>query len=465
MHRKIAFLFAVPLLMLVWLLFKPVSTQAAFSYVTDTLSSSRLSVAGKTTSVVGNTVTMATTATAGYYSTSSANLRVGDLVDVGTGTGITITGIASYSATGANVFTASGTPAAGDIFFKSRPVHQINFQPSISMTGGFFRVLIPAGATTPNDGKPDPDGFDFDSFTATYATASGLGTGYFDSATASGGTDCAAGYHCFEFHFPATVNAGTAVYIYIGDGTTTANRSLIAPAPSSTHSLGLADTYPIIIQQFANGTNPVSGTPADTSKSRIALVEAVRVFAVVEPSISFQIVGVASGVSTCGSTTQVNTQTGVIAPLTVPFGSLALNAFYNAAHTLVVNTNAPNGYIVTAIEDHALGLNGGTAVTIPDTTVAAYNSGTGAAWASATTNGFGYAAAAGNGSPSVFPSTATQYRAFANNLSAQPPQTVMSSTSVANDHRANICYRISVGATQQAGNYENQVTYTATASF
>lgn len=464
MNRKIAFLFAAPLFALVWMLFKPMPSQASFSYVTDTLSTSRLSVAGKTASVVGNTVTMATTASAGFYSTSSANLRVGDLVDVGTGTGITITGIASYSATGASVFTASGTPAAGNIYYKSRPQHQISFQPNSSVTGGFFRVLIPAGAGTNNDGAPDSDGFDFDSFNATYATASGLGTGYFDAATASGGTNCTAGYHCFEFHFPGTVSSATPVYLYIGNASTTANTGLIAPAPSSTHSLGLADTYPIIVQEFANGANPTTAAPVDTAKSKVALVESVRVFAVVEPSISFQIVGVANGVSACGSTTTVSTQSpGVEAPLTVPFGSLALNTLFNAAHTLVVNTNAVNGYIVTAVEDHALGLNGGSATVIADTSVAAYTSTTGAAWASGSTNGFGHSSQSANGA-SVYP-TSGNYRAFANALSLQPPQTVMYGTTFANDHRAYVCYRVSVGATQPAGDYENQVTYTATASF
>ena len=107
---------------------------------------------------------------------------------------------------------------------KSRPVHQIGFQPSTSITGGFFRVLIPAG-TTGNDGSPDSDGFDFDSFNATYATASSNVTGLFTAATASGGTNCTAGYHCVEFHFPGTINAAAPIYLYIGDGTTTSPRN------------------------------------------------------------------------------------------------------------------------------------------------------------------------------------------------------------------------------------------------
>lgn len=452
------------------MLLTPPKSRADLTFVTDTLSTSRLSVAARILSISGNLVSIDPTAATGFNSTSSANLRGQDA--------ITINGVAhvvnAVEITNSNQFTTVAAAPAGaagqSIYYRSQPVHHISFRTSTSVPDGFFRILIPAsGTSNNNDTNPDPDGFDFN--TITNANASAAATTNFnwvtayEGATVSGGTNCTAGYHCFEFHYTGTGPSGSDIHLYIGDTT----KSLIAPAPASGHNLGVADTYPVLVQQFPGNVNPSTYTPIDANKGRIALIESVRVTATVDPSISFQIIGMTSGITACGVTTTVNTQTAPNAPLSVPFGTLSLNTFATAAHTLIVSTNALNGYIVTAIENDQMGKDAGTTPFIPDNTCDAGTCTvtTAGNWVTPAGNaGFGYSLEAVSGATVEFTAGASfNSKPFANAAGLQPPTRIMYSTGVSNDHRANVCYRVSVDATQAAGDYENMVTYTATASF
>ena len=165
------------------------------------------------------------------------------------------------------------------------------------------------------------------------------------------------------------------------------------------------------------------------------------------------------------STDVTTTATGV------PFGTMALNTFKTLAQTLTVSTNAASGYAVTTIENDQLGKDGGTSTFIADTPcdTGPCTHTTQQDWETATNNGFGYsldnddAAAidfeynsAGTFDAKQFPSTAD---------GSEDPESLFSSTTVANAENANVCYRLSIGATQAAGDYENNITYTATATF
>lgn len=442
------------------------------TFVGDTLSSSRLSFAGRVLSVAGNLVSINPTGISGFSSTSSANLRVGDSILIN---GVSHS-VQSIQNTANNQFFTASVPSASagnPIYYLSKPTHTITFTSGTTIPSGFFRVLIPASTGTNNDGTPDPDGFDFNSMASagktTYASATNA-TGFtFDTsnigATVSGGTNCIAGYHCFEFHYTGAGTMGTQISLVVGNATS----SLIAPSPKLGHDIAIADSYPVFIQQFSNGTNPSTSTPVFIKKGSVALIEPVRITLTVEPLISFQIVGVAAGVSACGVTTNVSTQLGVEGPLTVPFGSLPINSFVNAAHTMMVSTNAVNGYVVTVQENRAMGLNGGATTTIPNTTCdsgsCTYTSNSN--WVTAAGHpGFGYSLESVSGATVPFTAGASfSAKAFPSAGSGQPAQIVMSGSTVADAHTANLCYRISVDATQPAGNYENQITYTATASF
>lgn len=446
-------------------------SSANLTSVKDTLQSSRLSVNARVdstgTSVGSSNVKLKTAASAPANTISTANLKAQDSVVIGTGT-YTIVDIID-----SDEFTVTPVLASGDaddndpIYLKNRPRHAITFTTASAVANGYFQILLPADTTTPNDGNPDDEGYDFNTTVDVTSPADVGSTFDFVTgvATASGATGCTspANYHCFEFHYSGTGAVGQALSLYIGN--TNGSNTPIAPATGTSHTEGTADTYPIIVRQFAASTDPNVATPVDATTARIAHIEAVRVTATVDPTISFSIAGIASGNTRCGVSTSVTTTA-----TSVPFGGMALNTFKTLAQDLTVSTNASGGYVVTASENDELGLGGATTPFIPDTscdsgpcTISSQQD-----WNTATNNGFGYSIQNVDAASVPFQyNTAGTFdaRPFANIVDSETPQTIFSSTTVANAENAYVCYRLSVGATQAAGDYENQITYTATGTF
>ncbi len=428
----------------------------------DTLQSSRLSFAGrvKSPTVAGSShVWIYTSSAAEFYSITTAALRAGDSLTIGDSS-YTIGSIVDT-----DEFTLTTNLDSGDaadpsaIYLKSAPQHVLTFNTASSIAGGFFRVLIPAATSNSNDGNPDSTGFDFNtSVTLTPTDTTGY-TFLTNTATASGGTNCPSGWHCFEFHYIGAGGISTAITLKLGN--TSGATTPIAPAPASGHTVGTADTYTFKVQNFVNAADP-TGTPTDQTQGKIGVIEAVRVTATVDPTITFSIAGVSSGGSACGITTDVTTTATA-----VPFGTLSLNTFFDGAQLLTVSTNAVNGYSVTAIENDQMSIGGLGVTTIPDTVC--NNPGTDCTstaeqnWdVAASAPGFGYTLTSVSGATVPFTTGA--------NFSSRPfdattVREVMSSGGVSDSHTANVCYRISVDSTQAAGDYENQITYTATASF
>ena len=451
----------------------------------DTLSSSRLSFMGRVdsagTSVGSSVVLIDTVASDPSNSVSTANLAAGDTIHIGE-SNYTVDTILD-----GDQFTITTTLAAGDaddgdlIYVIQRPIHTITFTTASAVPNGFFQVLLPAatndipagGSGAGNEGVPDSDGFDFGGGSVTITGTDATDYDFISevsAATVSGAAGCTApaNYHCFEFHYGGDGAASTAITLAIGSGANTP----IAPGPKSGHTEATADEYRPIIKNFASGANPNTDIALDQTTVSIGIIESVRVTATVDPSITFTIAGVASGATNCGAgaSTDIDTTTGTNAPLAVPFGSLTLNTFADAQHLLTVSTNASGGYAVTAAEDDQLSIGGAGVITIPDTDCdnedCTITSGT--EWNTGTDNGFGYSLQ-NSGAASIsfeWDDTALSFKAkpFAV-LGTDTPETLFSSTTVANAEAAYVCYRISVGATQQAGDYENLVTYTATATF
>lgn len=455
----------------------PFSTDSAnLTVVKDTLQSSRISSRARVdatgTFVGSSNVLLKTSGSAPAYTVSTANFRIGDSLVIGTGT-YTIVGI-----TDVDEFSVSPVLAAGDaddddpIYLKSKPQHVVTFNSASAVSDGYFRILLPADSSNPNDSNPDDDGFDFGGGTVTVTGTDTAGYDFVTGvATAAGGTGCTspANYHCFEVHYSGSGGVGTAITITIGN--TNGSNTPIAPAPSSSHTQATADTYSFQVRNYDNVDALIDNTIGKT-----AVIESVRVTATVDPTISFSIAGVASGANPCGTgatnQTDIDTTTGTNAPLAVPFGTLALNTFKDAAHLLTVSTNASNGYTVTAQENDQLGKDGGTTPYIPDTDGdnGTADETTSDTWDTATGNpGFGYTLKSVSGATVPFNSSGANFNARRFPSVADPDAplvaTVMSNTTVANSDTANVCYRISVDATQAAGDYENQITYTATASF
>lgn len=462
------------------LLFHPPVLQSAnLTSVKDTLQTSRLSVNARVdvagTVVGGSNVRLKTVASTPANTVSTANLHDGDVLTIGTGS-YTVVGIFDSSN-----FTVTPVIASGDqtdnnpIYLKEKPQHVITFNTATAVPNGFFQILLPANATTPNDGKPDPDGYDFNTavdVVGTNVTGYNFVTGV---ATVSGATGCTApaNYHCFEVHYNGSGAIGTAITIKIGN--TTGTNTPIAPSTASGHTEGTADTYPVLVKNFALNDNPNTATPIDKTTARVAQIEAVRVTATVDPTISFSIAGVAAAQTRCGVATDVSTSTGTNAPLAVPFGTMTLNTFKNAAQNLTVSTNAASGYVVTASENQPLGKDGASTPNIADSlgNGGAMTESASAEWTTATINGFGFSIQNVNAASTAFLyTTATGNctgtfcaRQFASIAGAETPQTLFSSTTVANAENIYVCYRLGVGATQAAGDYENQITYTATGTF
>ncbi len=450
--------------------------------VLDTLQSSRLSFHGRVdstgTAVGSSIVTMLGTtgldsASSQANSISTANLKIGDTLIIGSSAAdfYTIVGISS-----ATTFTVSPVLASGDadntdpIYFNAKPRHVITFSTATAIPNGFFQILLPADATTPNNGLADDQGYDFNTTVTVGTTDAGVYDFVTGVATVAGGTGCTApaNYHCFEAHYSGAGSIGQAISITIGN--TNGATTPIAPATGGSHTEGTADTYSVLVKNFANQANPNSATPVDSTTGKVAHIEAVRVTATVDPTISFSIAGVAAAQTRCGVSTDVTTTATA-----VPFATMALNTFKNAAQLLTVSTNGSAGYVVTASENDQLGKDGGTTPFIIDSlgNGGAMTESTFAEWTTSTINGFGFSLQ--NSSAVSVPfeyTTATGActgtfcaRQFADIQGAESVQTIMSSTTVANAEATNVCYRLGVGATQAAGDYENQIIYTATGRF
>ncbi len=437
---------------------------ANLTSVKDTLQTSRLSVRARVdstgTTVGSSRVKIKTSTSAPANTITTNNLKAQDSVIIGTGT-YTIIDVVDSDEIDVSPVLASGDADDDDpVYLKMRPRHVVQFNTATAQANGYFRILLPADTSNPNDGNPDDDGYDFNTsvdVSATDVSGYDFVTGV---ATPSGGTGCTspANYHCFEVHYSGTGGVGTTITVNIGN--TNGTNTPIAPATGGAHTEGTADTYSYLVRNYN-----ASDSLVDSTTGKVTHIEAVRVTATVDPSINFSIAGIASGATRCGVLTDVTTTATA-----VPFGTMALNTFKNLAQNLTISTNASSGYVVTAAENDELGKDGATSPFIPDTscdsgpcTISSQQD-----WNTATNNGFGYSIENVDATTVPFEyDTAGTFdaRPFANIVDGDTPQTIFSSTTVANAENAYVCYRLSVGATQAAGDYENQITYTATGTF
>lgn len=479
-NQKTALLLFILALINIGFFVRPSTTESAnLTQVKDTLQTSRLSFAGRVkspTAVGSSHVWLYTTATDEFYSISTVNLHAGDSLTIGSGT-YTIVDIIDD-----DEFTVTPVLAAGDaddtdpVYFKSKAQHIITFETASAIANGYFTVLIPANTSTStsNNGSPDDSGFDFNDtdyptdpdITVTAANASGY-TFVTGVATPSSEASCnslytTGSYHCFEVHYSGTGSVGTPITITIG--ATDGSNTPILPSPTNTHNIGTADSYTFQLRHYDDSDSLI-----DQTNGQIALIEAVRVTATVDPTITFTIAGVTADSGTYCGVTRTAASVDSTA-YSVPFGSLSLNTFTDAVQNLTVSTNASYGYVVTAAEDDELGKDGATTPFIADTTC---DSGpctisSEQDWATASNNGFGYSLQNVDAASISFEyndSGTYLSRPFANLADTESPQTLFYSSTVADSENAYVCYRISVGATQAAGDYENIIIYRATASF
>lgn len=457
----------------------PATRSANLTSVSITLSNPRLSFRGSLDSgnVVGSSQVSINTGS-NHPSLTTAQLLEGDGVAIGEGGSLGLYTIAGTAP--AADFTITTTLASGDtdldddVISTQSATHTVRFTTATAIANGRFRILVPALANDANsaDGIPDGGAFDFGS-SAPVVTCPDDVTGYdfvAGTATASAITIGSNDYHAYECAYSGPGGVGT-----VFDGVTNdaiVIDSIINPAPESGHSTGTADSYSLVVQQIDAGFSV-----ADTTSAAVGVIEAVKVTATVDATISFSIAGVASGQTRCGVSTGVTTTAAA-----VPFGSLSLSSFGNAAQSLDVSTNAVNGYSVTAIENDQLGLAGATCVG-DNTGTSCIQDATGnggamthtspAEWTNTSAKGFAYSLQNGDAASTAFQyTTATGNcsgtycaRQFADSEDTQTPVEIFSSTTVADSETVDVCYRIIPSVINAAGDYENSVTYTATATF
>lgn len=480
--KRASILFTLVLLLVAVGIYSDVSHSASLTSVSVTLSNSRPSFVGALAS--GNSVgsSQITLKGTGYPSTTSDGLVQGDTLRIGNAGSLashTVTSVVSSTVVNITPALASGDTEEDDnVIATSSGSLTVKFTTANAISNGRFRILVPALTDNTNaaDGIPDQGKFDFSTSTPTVTCPSDISGYDFVTGTASASaiTVNSVDYHAFECAYSGAGGVGTAFDDSSNDAIDIS--SLINPAPDSGHSVGTADSYSVIVQHIDS-----SFATQDTTTAAVGVIEAVRVTASVAPQISFTIGGVASGNSTyCNLTTDVTTTAAA-----VPFGELSISSFTEAAQSLTVSTNASNGYAVTAVENDQLGLDGAAcsgdntgADCIPDSVGDGSNMSHTAPeeWSSTSVKGFAFTLDE-NAASALSPSfefdtnsgncdgTGDCFRQFADAENSQAAQTIFSATSTADSQAIYLCYRAIVSSTQSAGNYENYITYTATATF
>ncbi len=464
--------------------------------VKDILSSSQLSFFGRLD--VGNTVAnsiIKLIVGSTSPSKSTTNLFVGDTIGIGTtGAGIGLTGpltiytirdIGNTATIQINTGIGQSNTFPGAAVVATRSAtHTLYFTPKNSITGGAWQFLIKASSRTGEnhqDGIPDQQGFDLGQDVG--ATSTGLGTRLKVAdvncpfgASASVGTTAVISSNSYHI-VTCTLGAGATNPIDVGAtmiiGRALASGSqLINPSASLSHTEGSAsssgpDIYTFFVRHLDAGSAVID---VDTATGKIAVIESVRVTATVDPTLTFSIdsTNVGSGATICGN--GLGTNAANTTATSVAFGSLTLGAFNDLGQRLSAVTNAVGGYVVTVYEDKAM-TNISSGTTIADTNCDGGCSATSYAnWNTDNTHsewGYSIETISGTTTPFVYTTgVGATFAAKAFGLGAANARTIMSTSVVPQaTERIYMCYRLTASTTQEAGNYESKLVYTATATF
>jgi hypothetical protein len=247
-----------------------------------------------------------------------------------------------------------------------------------------------------------------------------------------------------------TILAGHVVNIEIGTNATGGDQQITNPDAEITYSI------------------TIGGTFGDTGTIQVAILSGVTVTATVAESLTFAIAAVTNDL--CDADT---------APLggpdstatTVPFGTLTINTFYHACQDLTISTNATSGYSITGQEQTNL-MSGASTIDDSQGDNTLMTEAVSDTWATATNNGFALSCVNKTGTDCVF--AYANYRQFACvgsdaqcDISAggETAGSVMTNAGPVSSKQGRVEYKISVGGTQQAGDYTNTIVYIATPTY
>jgi hypothetical protein len=457
---------------------------ASLDSVSASLNNSRFSFRSALEGVQTLGSSLITIDTSNYPSSSVLQLQSGDVLRIG-GTNNYNVATTIDDATDDKVSLTSGL-LTGDIADETAIISTQSSTLTVKLTtvsaleDGTFRILVPATSDTESsrDGLPDDDAFDFGGSSNAAITCPttypGAYTSFTPTSSYADGTVSMDGidYHVFDCAYTGVGAVGSDFDDTTNDAFVIEN--LINPSPSSSSVLGEADAYTIIVQQLSS-----DDTVVDETVVKVGVIDAVRVSATILPQLTFTITGVASLQSKCGITTDATTT-----PLAVPFGDLTIGTFSDLAQVLTVTTNAVNGYQVTAAENDQLGKDGqacsgdGSSDTacIVDANVSGMSDSASEDWAVVTGDKYGFGFTMGTATGGI--TRAFYYnedpgggartysaRHFADLAAGSSPQVIFSRSSAALEDVVDVCYRLTPSAENVAGDYENYIVYTATATF
>jgi hypothetical protein len=370
-------LFIPLLLLLVGLFFAP-QAHAALSSVSDTISTSRPSAAAP---IVGNigagSVSQVNFIDNGsmFLASDSATLQsdTGQLQDIMV--------VASMSA------QQVGPPVQKTLYFSKTitnahhdrtavvdaitATHMIELTPGTAIpTNGKIVITFPGAGS--NTASPSATGFSFNNLqpggviclpttacngavvsitgsnTITVQTSAPQSGAIYIGIGCTGTISVTNGYGTCSTYASALINPTVS-----SNGTCTGNPTVCA-----------ADIWKLQVQ-----TQDAGGNALETSRIAIGTVNAVQVYAYVEPTLTFSIAGLnttdnwGAKATSCGNET-INTGIPTSATV-VNFGSLNNGNFSKAAQVLTVSTNGPTGYDVTATSSGHL-INTATGSWLPD---------------------------------------------------------------------------------------------------
>ena len=448
----------------------------------DVLSTAQLSYFARLGTGITVTDSVVTIGTTGNPSNTTDNLFVGDTISIANvGASGSTNYIVSDIGNTANFSVTTGlgvsnVTAGGYVIATRSATHTVSFKPQTSVAGGDWQVLIKAtglSSETANDGMPDQGGFDLGGLVAGDITCPWGGTASVGTTTVitSGiGLGSTGPYHIVTCALAAGVTNPINVTGTIIIGGT---HKLINPAPAISHVEGKADsgadTYTIIVRHLDNdGSTILNG---DTTIGKIAVVENVRVTAIIDPTITFYIDSIGTStpnMTRCGTT--LGSQANQTSATSVSFGTLSLGSFNTLAQRFSCTTNAKSGYVVQVYENSPL-TNFNTGTTIPDTNC---DDATPCSTASNNTwntdvgtnrSEFGYSLESISSSGVAFEHS-NVFKAKPFGVGSANAQTIMSrATTPSTIDQAYICYRITANNYQEAGTYQNSINFVATATF
>ena len=394
------------------------------------------------------------------YSVNAGQLMNGDVITIGDSSYAVATTSASLQS---NQIPLSAALESDNIAINTPVIYKaigpikINVQTDTINPGDVFYVYVQAAsgsATLANDGLPDYDGYDFN-FNANITCPTNAT--YVAEATPASNTIALHGFSCAYTGDTVLNNQNFNLYL----------NNLINPTPEIDQSINNLGIFNILVAQEDNqGNNVFLGS------DYVGLGNAVKMTVRVAPQLTFKLEGVESGAAACGTTTTTTT-TGTL----VPFGGIGYTVFADAAQRILVNTNAANGYVITAVEADQMSLAGtgcdgdgaNNTACIPNYSTP----GIPLAWDTVSGNfGFSMAVVSGdtylNGStPNVTPvfTYDNGWSSFPDQQAGSAPMQIIENLRSTNGDVVDVCYRIAADATTKPGDYWTSVTYTITASF